>query len=92
MTVLDDGLCWTCLRRWVRGRFGVRSREEFYERVYVLDDSLVEVDYRLHRIPVHCRRCDHERPEEEAPGVRGQSDYGMPYREEGPHTVPGHLE
>ena len=90
MTVLDKGPCWICLRRWVRSRFGIRSREEFYERVFVLDDTLVEVDYRPHRIPVSCRTCRHER-REYPPEVRGRSDLGMPYHEEGPHTVPGHL-
>ncbi len=91
MTVLNDGLCWGCLRRWVRSRFGIGSREEFYERVYVLDDTLVDVDYRLHRIPARCRQYSHERYEDEPLGVRGRSDLGMPYHEEGPHTVPGHL-
>jgi len=89
MSVLDNGLCWSCLRQWVRGRFGIGSREAFYERVYVLDDYLVEVDYRLHRIPTRCRTCGHERSDEPLT-VRGRSDLGMPYHEEGPHTVPAH--
>jgi predicted Zn-ribbon and HTH transcriptional regulator len=89
MSVLDNGLCWSCLRRWVRSRFGIRSREAFFERVYVLDDSLVEVDYRLHRIPARCRTCGHARAEEPV-AVRGRSDLGAAYHEEGPHVVPAH--
>ncbi len=91
MSMLSKGLCWICLRRWIRSRFGIRWRSEFYERVYVIDDHLVEVDYRLHRIPALCRTCRHERPDEEPFGVRGQSDLGWPYHEHGPHTVPKHL-
>jgi hypothetical protein len=91
MTTLDDGLCWICLRAWIRGRFGIRSGEEFFERVYVLDDHLVEIDYVVHRIPARCRACKHERAYESGPAVRGTSDLGAPYHEEGPYTVPGHL-
>lgn len=90
MSVLGNGLCWSCLRRWVRSRFGIRSRDAFYDRVYVLDDFLVEVDYRLHRIPARCRTCGHER-RDETQDLRGTSDFGRPYHEQGPHTVPGHL-
>jgi len=89
--MIDDVLCWACLRQWVRQRFGIQSGQEFFDRVYVLDDYLVEVDYQVHGIPAHCRRCQHERHEEEPMGVRGQSDLGRPYHEEGPFTVPGHL-
>jgi len=90
VSVLNDTLCWTCLRRWVRSRFGIRTREDFNDRVYVLDDHQVEVDYRLHRIPARCRTCGHDQRDEPV-GVRGKSDLGMGYHEQGPHTVPGHL-
>ena len=90
MSVLGDGLCLACLRAWVRKRFGIRSRDEFTERVYVLDDTHVEVDSRIYRIPARCRTCGHEQPYEPV-GVRGMSDLGKPYHEQGPHTVPGHF-
>lgn len=91
MRRLSKGLCWGCFRHWCRSRFGIRSDAELYERTFVLDDFLVEVDYRLHRIPARCRTCRHERRDERDLGVRGRSDLGKPYHEEGPHTVPGHL-
>jgi hypothetical protein len=91
MGAVGDGLCWACLRQWILSRFGIRSGEEFFERVYVLDDELVEVDYQVHRIPARCRTCGHERAFEEGPAVRGASDLGAAYHEEGPHTVPAHL-